>query len=168
VLTVAQLGVMGLFPSDQWPDWYWGALSTAVGVAFSVLDPLEVLEGGAPFARRASAVAPEDTCKLLAEGERMLRVGAEHEEQSVRWYWHAGNVLLNVGIGLILGLGYGHWTSGIINAAIGTALGEATFFTSPNRLVSGWRQYRSGDPSSGVSVRVVPTVGPGLALFVSF
>jgi hypothetical protein len=168
LLTVARLGVMSLFPANEQPDWYWGALSTAVGVAFSVLDPLEVLSSGATFAKRAAVATPEETCQLIADGERMLAEGAEHEELGTRWFIHAGNVLFNVGIGLVLGLGYGRWTSGIINAAIGVAIGEATIFSSPTRLISGWKKYRAGEPSSGVAVHVIPTAGPGLGVLVTF
>ena len=167
-LTVAQLGVMGLFPREEQPDWYWGALSSVVGVAFTVVGPLEVLEGGPRFAKRAQSVSADDTCRLIADGERMLREGAEQEDLSRSWFIHAGNVLFNVGLGLVLGLGYGRWTSGAINAAIGAAIGEATIFTSPANLVSGWKRYRSGERAPTVAVHVVPTAGPGLGLLVEF
>lgn len=167
-LTVAQLGVMGLFPHEEQPDWYWGALSSVVGVAFTVMDPLEVLEGGAVYAQRLRHMAPQDACMLINEGERMLREGAAHEAQSRSWFIHVGNVLFNVGLGLVLGLGYGRWTSGLINAAVGAAIGEATILTAPSQLISGWARYRSGAPAGGVAVHVVPTAGPGLGVRVEF
>jgi hypothetical protein len=173
VLTIAQLGVMGLAPENEKADWYWGAISTAVGVAFSVLDPLEALDGGAAYAKRSATVAPEQTCQLLLDGERMLREGAEHEELGMKWFIHAGNVLFNLGIGLVLGLGYGRWTTGIVNAAVGVAIGELTIFTSPNKLVPGWQRYRMGGgggsgASAGVSLHFVTTPGPGVGLLLSF
>jgi hypothetical protein len=166
VATLAQLGVAGLFPAEERPDWYWGALSTAVGVAFTVLGPLEVMDAGPRFATRMKGVSADGTCALLAEGERLLREGADAEVQSNSWLLHAGNVLFNVAIGLVLGLGYGHWVTGAVNGAIGVAVGEATIFTAPNRLAPGWQQYRGGAvaTASGVSFRLVPTIGPGLAL----
>jgi hypothetical protein len=166
--TIAQLAVMPAFTREEQPDWYWGALSTAVGVAFSVVGPLEVLDGGAAFARRASAASPEQTCQLIAEGERMLREGADQEEFSHKWYMHGANMLFNIGIGLILALGYGHWTSGIVNGAVGIAIGEATIFTSPNKLMSGWEHYRAGGSDSPVSFHIVPTAGPGVGVLLTF
>ncbi len=168
VLTITQLSVLGLFTREEQPDYYWGALSSLVGVAFSVLDPLEVLDGGPIFAKRASQVTEEETCKLLLDGERMLREGADKEEFSTRWFIHVGNVLFNVGFGLILGLGYGHWTSAAVNTAVGTAIGEATIFTAPTQLISGWKKYRSGEAASGLSVRLVPAAGLGLGVLVVF
>lgn len=177
VMTVAQLAVMPLFPkvelengkpTQPQSDWYWGAVSTAVGVAFTLLDPPEVLEAGPIFAQRARAVTPEGTCALIAEGERLLEAGAEHEQGGVQWYIHAANVLFNVGLGLVLGLGYERWTSGVVNTLTGAAIGEATIFTSPTQLVSGWKKYRLGEAPPAVTFQVVPNAGPGLGLLVRF
>lgn len=168
-MVVAQLAVMPLFAKEEWPDWYWGAGSALVGVAFAVIDPLEVLHAGAPYARKAEQVTAEDTCQVLLEGERLLREGAEHEAAGTQWYLHAGNVAFNAGLGLVLGLGYQRWTSALINFLVGTAIGELTFFTSPNRLISGRERYLKGDkPVTGVSVLVVPTAGPGVGVLVTF
>ena len=173
-LTLVQLALLGVVPREAQPDWYWGALSSAVGVAFSVLGPLEVMDAGPVFAKRAAAATGEGsdeqkTCELLVEGERMLREGADAQNFSRAWFIHVGNVLFNVGIGLVLGLGYGRWTSAAINALSGAAIGELTIFTSPNQLISGWDEYRSGPKAkSPVTIHVVPTAGPGLGLVINF
>lgn len=166
--TIAQLAIAPLFPDNEKPDFYWGAFSTAVGVAFSIIDPLEVLYGGPIFARRAAAVTPEDTCALIKEGERMLLEGAAHEASGVRWYIHVANVLFNAGIGLVLGLAHDRWVSGAINAAVGLAIGEATIFTSPTGLISALEAYRNGGDAPRVTFYVVPTAGPGLVVLVRF
>jgi hypothetical protein len=168
VLTIAQLAVMSVVPREEQPDWYWGALSTVVGVAFTVIDPLEVRDEAPKFAQRVRAAAPDETCKLIGEGERMLKAGAEHERSGVQWYIHAANVLFNVGLGLVLGLGYGRWPSGLLNMGIGTAIGEATLFSSPTHLISGWEQYRQGAAPVAVRFHVVPTAGPGLGVLLEF
>jgi hypothetical protein len=70
---------------------------------------------------------------------------------------------------LLLGFAYGHWTSGIINGAVSIAIGEATIFTSPNQLISGWEKYRSGGGASpAVTFHVTPTAGPGLGVLMRF
>lgn len=167
-LAIAQLAIMPLFPQEEQPDWYWGALSTVVGVAFTVIDPLEVREAGPVYAQRVNGAPASESCALIAEGERLLVEGAAHELSGVQWYIHAANVLFNVGLGLVLGLGYGRWTSGAINAAIGTAIGEATILTSPQHLISHWKAYRSGEPATAVSFHVVPTAGPGVGVMIRF
>lgn len=166
--TIAQLSLTGLVSKEDQPDMYWGALSTAVGVAFTVLDPLEVMEAGPLFAKRAGTVTDADACQLLIEGERLLREGAEHEAFGTRWFIHAGNVVFNVAIGLILGFGYGHWVSGLVNMGVGTAIGEGTIFSSPTNLVSGWKRYRDGEAAPKVTFHVVPTAGPGLGFVMRF
>ena len=98
----------------------------------------------------------------------MLEVGAAHEHSGVQWYIHAANVLFNVGLGLVLGFGYGRWTSGLINMGIGTAIGEATIFSSPTHLISGWKHYREGEAPPAVTFRLVPTAGPGVGVMLEF
>lgn len=168
LLGVAQLAVMPLFTREEQPDWYWGAASTLVGLAFTLLDPPEVLEAGPLYAAKASAVTSAGTCALIAEGERLLQTGADHEEGATRWYLHVGNVLFNVGLGLVVGLGYGHWVGGITNMGVGAAIGEANIFTSPTHLISGWKSYRHGESPPAVTFQVVLCAGPGLGLLARF
>lgn len=170
LLTAAQLAAMPFFSREEQPDWYWGAASSVVGVAFTLLGPLEVLEAGPRYAQRAATVSDEETCSLIAEGERMLREGADSEDMSRAWYIHLGNVAFGAGMFLLLGLGYQHWVSGAINGAVSVAIGELTIFTMPNQLISGWKRYRDGDGSKAtpVSFMVVPTAGPGLGFVMRF
>ena len=70
---------------------------------------------------------------------------------------HAANVLVNVGFGLVLGIGYDHWVAGAVNFAIGVVFGELTIFTMPLRLPT--------------TLRLVPLLRPdggGLALGGTF
>lgn len=167
-LTIAQLSVMSVVDKGDQPDWYWGALTSAIGVAFTLLDPPEVLEAGPLYAQRAKVVPEGERCKLIAEGERLLEQGAAHEEDSVAWYFHAGNILLNVGVGLLLWLAYDHLVTGLVNAGVGAAVGEATMFTSPTHLISGWKQYRKGEKPPAVTFHVIPTAGPGVGVLLTF
>ena len=85
---------------------------------------------------------------------------------STSWIAHVVNVLFNVGVGLILGLGYDRWQTAGLNGAVGIAVGEATVLTTPTGMIDGWDRYRFGgknDPK--VTVRLVPAgLGAGLAL----
>lgn len=73
----------------------------------------------------------------------------------------------NAGIGLVLGLGYGHWVSAIVNFLAGVLIGEGTILTSPTRLADTWDRYLIGDmtrpPAQTFQVRP-GTLGLSLAL----
>ena len=165
LMTIGQLALMPLLPAHR-EDWVIGAASSAVGFAVVVIDPPEVLQGGPVFVERARVVTPEQTCQLLIDGERMLSAGAKKQAFSTSWISHVVNVLFNVGVGLILGLGYDRWQTAAINGAVGIAIGEATTLTTPTGLIDGWERYRFGGKNdSKVTVRLVPAgIGAGLVL----
>ncbi len=167
-LGIGQLALMPLFTREEQPDWYWGAAGTGVGLAFTLLGRPEVLEAGPLFAKKASTVSPDDRCALIAEGERMLGSGADAEESGFVWYLHVGNVLFNVGLSLVLGLGYNHWQGAIINFAVGTAIGEANILSAPSHLISGRKRYQKGGSPEAVTFHVIPTAGPGLGVLLTF
>jgi hypothetical protein len=63
----------------------------------------------------------------------------------IDWYVGAvGNVVLNTGVGLFLGLGYHHWGAGALNAVSGSAIGEAIILTQPTGSIDDLRRYRAG------------------------
>ena len=63
---------------------------------------------------------------------------------AARWWLHVGNVILNTGVGLFLGLGYRHWGAGAWNAFGGSAIGEAIILTQPTGSIEDLRRYREG------------------------
>ena len=161
LLTVAQLAVAPAFDAPDRVDWYVGAFTTVVGVAFVLFDPLEVIDGGESFADRAAHATPENTCALLAEAERLVKQGADHEAFNTAWYSHAANVLFNAGVGLFLWLAYDRLASGLVNFGVGTAMGEGTIFTSPTGLVDAWETYEHGEKTA-VRFHLAPAIGPNL------
>lgn len=149
-------------------DWAVGAASAAAGLGLVLFFPPEV---GSNEARLASL--PPDGCAAVAEAERLLESAAASEAALTGWLVHAGNVLLNAGFGLILGLGYQRWESAALTFVTGAALGEATILTQPTRLAGDLARYRAGDLSSGdaASARLVPVPthrGFGLAVAGTF
>lgn len=161
LLTVAQLAAAPAVSGQDAVDWYVGAFTTVVGVAFVLFDPLEVIDGGEGFADRAAHATPENTCALLAEAERLVKEGADHEAFNTAWYSHLSNVLFNAGVGLFLWLAYDRLASGLVNFGVGTALGEATIFTSPTGLMDAWDTYERG-AQTAVRFHVAPAIGPNL------
>ena len=129
-------------------DWYTGAVSAAIGVIPFVVSPLAVTRD-APKLRAAITTVPWDddvrVCALLADAERKLAADATDEHWQQGWWMHAGNVAFNTGVMLFLGLGYHHWTSGIINGAAGAVVGETIILTQPTRAIRDLGAYNRGD-----------------------
>ncbi|MEA2698957.1 MAG: hypothetical protein QOI66_3228 [Myxococcales bacterium] len=131
-------------PGDR-IDWYAGAVSAAIGVVPFLLSPLSVVHDG-PRLHAALAAGPLDddarVCALLADAERTLAADAANQRWQQGWWIHAGNIAFNTGVMLFLGLGYHHWTSGIINGAAGAAVGEAIIFTQPTGTIDDLAAYQ--------------------------
>jgi hypothetical protein len=170
LLTLAQLAVVPAVGAQDAVDWYVGAFTTVVGVAFILFDPLEVIDAGPGFAARVEHATPQNTCALLAEAERLVKEGAQHEAFNTAWYSHLSNVLFNAGVGLFLWLAYGRLASGLVNFGLGTALGEATLFDQPTGLQDAWEAYQQG-AQTALHLQVAPALGPnlvGVRLAVTF
>lgn len=94
------------------------------------------------YARLMDISGPSDTCSRLAVAERMLQESAANEQQGRAWVSHLGNVLFNVGVGMILGAGYGRWPSATLSMAVGIPIGELMIFTQPHRSDELLRRYQ--------------------------
>lgn len=168
LITMGQLAILGLSTETDRPDWVIGAAASSVGFATIVVGGLEVTESGTAFVERARVVTPEQTCALLEDGERMLREGAGAQAFSTGWIAHTANVLFNVGVGLVLGLGFQRWRTAAINFGVGTVIGGATALTRPTGLKKGWEQYQRGaEAEPKVSVQLIP-YGIGAGVLVTF
>jgi len=141
--TVGQLTAIPFVDDGDRVDFYVGSVSSVVGVVALVAAPLSVSKDGPRFARHTAA--GRDPCLLVKEGELMLKRGVDSEAAGTGVLGHVGNVAFNLGIGLILGWGFGHWESGIINAVAGVAVGETLILTQPTGLASALERYRAGD-----------------------
>ncbi len=117
-----------------------GALSAGFGALTLYGLPLRVT---LPLVDRAWTREP-DLCRRLARAEATLADVADRQRLASSWIPHVGNVLFNVGIGLILGLGYGHWKSAGLSSGIGIVVGEANVLTQPHRLPDVLERYREG------------------------
>ena len=132
-------------------DWYTGAATAAIGVIPFLVSPLAVTRD-APRLRSAMATIPWDddarVCALLADAEHKLATDAADEHWQQGWWMHAGNIAFNTGVMLFLGLGYHHWTSGIINGASGAVVGETIILTQPTGAIRDLGAYNRGDLST--------------------
>ena len=130
-------------------DWYTSAATAAVGVLPFVISPLKVTRDAPRLRADIDAAAPlsDDlrVCALLADAERKLTDDAGDERWQQGWWIHAGNLAFNTGVLLFLGLGYHHWTSGLVNGLSGAAVGETIILTQPTRAIDDVDAYRRGD-----------------------
>ena len=145
-----------------------GTIAAAFGALSLTLLPLKLT---LPM-RSASHAADqrglgEDPCLALAGAERTLLGVARDQALSTGIVGHIGNVAVNLGIVLILGLGYGHWVSAALSGGIGLAVGETNAFTQPHHLAEVLEHYRSGRLDSTTpklsSWSVVPVVSPTMS-----
>ncbi|HXJ20583.1 MAG TPA: hypothetical protein VMT03_10145 [Polyangia bacterium] len=143
--TVANLVPLAFVAPENRIDWYVGAATTVIGVVPLLIAPLDVVgDSRALRARLAVRTPADDICALLADAELKLVSDAKNQANGQRWWLHVGNVALNTGVGLFLGLGYHHWAAGVFNAVLGSAIGEAIILTQPTSSIDDLRTYRSG------------------------
>jgi hypothetical protein len=93
-----------------------------------------VSTGGASAAER---------CAVVTEAEQMLDASADDEAFNRGFLAHTGNVLVNGGGLLIIGIGYDRWLTGAIGTAVGIAVGELQIFTRPTASLRGRAGYHA-------------------------
>ncbi len=144
-LTAGQLALVPVFDDPGFrADLVVGAASTLAGLLMIVALPLSVMsDQGALHARLGQPVEPGARCRLLGDAEGWLVRDAGDEATGAGWVMHVLNVALNAVAGLVLGLGFDRWLSGLTTFVAGTILGEVTILTQPTDLVGALAEYRA-------------------------
>ncbi len=130
VATVAQ-GTLALttHEHDSRVDLTVGAAAAAAGLVPTLLFPPTVIDAHARLL--AMKEQHTDVCTQLAAAEQLVVESAADERLSRSWLAHTGNVLFNVGVGMVLGVGFRHWSAATLSMAAGIPLGELMIFTQP-------------------------------------
>jgi hypothetical protein len=142
-------------------DLYVGSVAFGVGALSNYLLPLQLT---LPLRDDRRHWKDGDRCAVLARAEATLVTVQKRQAFATGPSTHIVNIVANVGIMLILGLGYNRWETGVISAVVGGALGEGNAFTQPSNLRDVLARYRSGQldaptaPTSKLAWGVVPTV----------
>jgi hypothetical protein len=89
--------------------------------------------------------AEPDRCLLLRMAEETLAREVRIQKLAKGPLTHIGNVAVNVGIALLMGLGFGQWRSAAISFGVGVAAGEGNAFTQPRHLERAEQDYRTGN-----------------------
>jgi len=118
-----------------------GVIATAVGAVSLYALPLKLT---LPLRASRRHWDDSDRCAILAQAERTLIRVEKDQAVANGPLAHIGNVVVNAGLVLILGLGYGRWTSAAISGGVGVAVGEANAFTQPHHLRDVLARYRAG------------------------
>lgn len=142
LLTVGQMGVTGYVGEEQKKDLYVGSAAALVGTLTVLLASPKVIAGTEALEKELATA--KDVCEQVALAERTVHTLAEDQRVAKKPVAHIGNVIFNIGLGLIVGLGFGHWTAAIINTLVGIAVGEALIFSRPSGLTETERRYREG------------------------
>ncbi len=149
--TIANLAVIPFVAKEDRIDWYTGAVTTIVGIVPLLIAPLDVVADSRELREKIEARPrppggneQPDVCPLLADAEARLIRDAKNQSDGQRWWLHVGNVALNFGVGLFLGLGFHHWGAGAWNAVGGSLIGEAIILTQPTASINDLETYRRG------------------------
>jgi hypothetical protein len=140
-----------------------GAASTGVGFLSLTVLPLKIT---LPLRTARRHLNDPDPCAALARAEHILESANKDQLLGTGIVGHLGNILVNVGIGLILGLGYNQWTPAVESMVVGIGVGEANAFTQPHHLADVLARYRSGRldgpdvPPLSVSWSIRPVATP--------
>jgi hypothetical protein len=131
-------------------DYYTGAGAAAIGILPFILSPPKVISDSQDLHAQLTGAPPRDdadVCRLLGNAEERLVRDARNERASTAWWAHAGNVVFNAAIVIFEGLGFNHWTGGLINGISGVAVGEAVILTQPTRTIHDLAAYNRGELS---------------------
>lgn len=130
-VTLGQLAPLPfLKDQDLVIDFAVGAVSSALGGLVLMVLPLKIATNS------DKVLAQPDTDEGLSRAEALAQLDAADQLQNVSWVAHVGNVVINLAVGLVLGLGWRHWDSAAISFGVGTALGEVTLLTQSTALGS--------------------------------
>lgn len=122
-----------------------GGTLAFVGVAAIAVLPLKIMGDERWWRKhRARVGSGTDPCALLNTAELLLLRDAESEAFGVGPLVHAGNFIINIAGGLVLGLGYGRWSAFAYQSLVGIAVGEVMAATQPTDVVEDLRLYRAG------------------------
>jgi hypothetical protein len=134
------------------------ATTAGIGVLSAAILPLKVM-GDQHWWEHHLIHSSDDECALLNTIELLFIRGAASEAFGVSPIVHVGNFVINIGAGLVLGLGYGRWAAWGYSTMVGIVVGEIQIATQPTDVIEDLRLYRAGQlagrgnpPRLGVAV----------------
>jgi hypothetical protein len=117
-----------------------GGSAAALGMLFALVPPRILVED-----IRLRGAESIGVCGDIARAEAALDASIRDEDFANGPLMHAGNFLFNMGLGVILGLGFHHIDVAIITVTSGIVIGEVQFYTRPHTSRSDLEDYLAGD-----------------------
>jgi hypothetical protein len=158
-LGITQLAIVPSVDKNTRVVLYVGAASAGIGVLTrAILIPRVILER-----RRLRRMSTRlSGCELLHAAERSMVASAKSERRGRHILLHLTALGYNVGLGLLLGLGFDQPVSGNRVAAMGATIGQVMLVTQPTTMVEALEHYQKGElrPSKW-SWSTQPLVIPG-------
>ncbi len=161
---VTQAAMIPVFPGHSTNvDLSVGAVSMGAGALLLWGLPLQIT---LPLRASRRHWNEGDRCAALARAEQTLRSVQKDQAQATGITPHIISIAANIGIALILGVGYDHWKTGLISGIIGIGLGEGNALTQPSNLGDVLARYRSGQldrtavAPPKLAWGIAPSVGP--------
>jgi hypothetical protein len=153
---LASLAAVPFVSAGDRVDWYVSAASSAIGILPLLLTPLDVIADARELQTmlRFAPSPNAQLCAHLADAEHRLSRSAQSETDGRSPWMHAGNIALNTSVLLFLGLVYRHWEAGIVNGAVGAAVGEAMILSQPTDNIGDLARYRAGEMAFLISLLV--------------
>ncbi len=171
LLMAGAAGALPFYSAANRAQLYVGIGATVVGSLPLVLVPPAVQRDGPYFESRILTAAPDvDICALISEGERLLVSDAGQENAILGPVSTVINAVYNIGVALVLGLGFHQWASGAQTLLTGFTIGQVVMYTQPRALPTRLDDYLAGHPNltdRGLSLHLGPQEG-GLGLNLTF
>lgn len=121
------------------------AASSLLGVATLLISPPVILGNERRLDRLLRGPAPAGgICTRVSAAERLLSQAAARDEFSSGPLLHVGTALFNIGLAVLLGFGFQHWSAAGTTVAVGMVVGELMNVTRPIDSISAWQRYRGG------------------------
>ena len=135
-----------------------GTGASMLGLAVLTIMPPAVLRDQPRLARIVERSSTDSqSCALVAAAEHILLRDAASEAFGQGPLVHAGSFVFNMGLGILLGAGFGRWTTGAIVTTSGIAVSELQQATIRTHVGETLSRYRRGQ-LSGNAVPAAPTI----------
>jgi hypothetical protein len=138
-VTFAQAAAATEAKGSDKTDFWIGAASSSLGLIPTWIAP--------PPMTTETLPTPDGSCESLKNFEALLNSYSDTDHLNSSWKSHISNVAVNVAVGLVLGLGYQHWSAAAISVAAGIPIGELMVFTYPGSAEKFRERYIRGDIS---------------------
>ena len=154
----------------------WNSSISTLGGLQNLIEPLLVVRDKNRVERLFSEPGNRTRCQVLAEAERHFQHAANSEIGAKSAKAHITSLLVNVGLGLILGYGLKRPEGAAMNTTIGMFTSEIQIATRPTFAARRMESYRAGnlapappDPKIFFTPVLSPTdTGYGLAVAGAF